>query len=156
MNLRIFPETEMVYLFLKCRTVNINNKILETIWWVQLMQLSSRLVTDQSGNALARVQWVHKPIDLWDITFCTRRFWGFYLVLLKLADFKAQNRLHPHIQIPGLDMQWKQRSWRNTYLVKIQVHENKNAPSENIFSHCETSRGVLLEFELNSHQLNEK
>ena len=43
-----------------------------------------------------------------------------------------------------------------SYLVKIQVHENKNAPSENILSHCETSRGVLLEFELNSHQLNEK
>ena len=25
-----------------------------------------------SGNALVRVQRVHKPADLWDITFCTR------------------------------------------------------------------------------------
>ena len=25
-----------------------------------------------SGNALAQVQRVHKPADLWDITFCTR------------------------------------------------------------------------------------
>ena len=25
-----------------------------------------------AGNALARVQRVHKPADLWDITFCTR------------------------------------------------------------------------------------
>ena len=24
-----------------------------------------------SGNALARVQWVHKPADLWDISFYT-------------------------------------------------------------------------------------
>ena len=24
------------------------------------------------GNALARVQRVHEPADLWDITFCTR------------------------------------------------------------------------------------
>ena len=27
--------------------------------------------------ALARVQRVHEPVDLWDITFCTHRFWGF-------------------------------------------------------------------------------
>ena len=27
-----------------------------------------------TGNALARVQRVHKPVDLWDITFCTSRF----------------------------------------------------------------------------------
>ena len=27
-----------------------------------------------SGNALAWVQWVHEPVDLWDITFCTGRF----------------------------------------------------------------------------------
>ena len=30
-----------------------------------------------SGNALARVQRVHEPADLWDITFCTRWFWSF-------------------------------------------------------------------------------
>ena len=29
------------------------------------------------GNALARVQRVHEPADLWDINFCTRWFWGF-------------------------------------------------------------------------------
>ena len=27
-----------------------------------------------TGNVLARVQRVHKPVDLWEITFCTRRF----------------------------------------------------------------------------------
>ena len=27
-----------------------------------------------TGNALARVQRVHEPADLWDITLCTRRF----------------------------------------------------------------------------------
>ena len=27
-----------------------------------------------TGNALARVQRVHKHVDLWDITFCTRGF----------------------------------------------------------------------------------
>ena len=27
-------------------------------------------------NALAQVQWVHKPVDLWDISLCTRGFWG--------------------------------------------------------------------------------
>ena len=30
------------------------------------------LKVDMTGNALARVQWVHEPADLWDITFCTR------------------------------------------------------------------------------------
>ena len=29
-----------------------------------------------SGNALAWVQRVHEPVDLWDITFCSRIFWG--------------------------------------------------------------------------------
>ena len=29
-----------------------------------------------TGNALARVQRVQAPADLWDITFCTRWFWG--------------------------------------------------------------------------------
>ena len=30
-----------------------------------------------SGNAFVRVQPVHAPADFWDITFCTRCFWGF-------------------------------------------------------------------------------
>ena len=29
------------------------------------------------GNALARVQRVYEPAGLWNITFCTRWFWGF-------------------------------------------------------------------------------
>ena len=54
-----------------------------------------------TGNALARVQRVHAPTDLWDITFCNRR-----LVLCALADFEVQssllcNRLHPQIQNPN-------------------------------------------------------
>ena len=28
----------------------------------------------EAGNALARVQRVHEPVDLWDITFRTRTF----------------------------------------------------------------------------------
>ena len=29
-------------------------------------------IQTKAGNALERVQRVHKPADLWDITFCTR------------------------------------------------------------------------------------
>ena len=29
------------------------------------------------GNALALVQRVQKHVDLWDINFCSRRYWGF-------------------------------------------------------------------------------
>ena len=35
------------------------------------------LLRHTSGNALERVQRVHEPADVWDITFCTRRFWLF-------------------------------------------------------------------------------
>ena len=50
-----------------------------------LLVLSSWLLTvhrscyrvSKSGNALERVHWVHEPADVWDITFCTRRFWLF-------------------------------------------------------------------------------
>ena len=41
--------------------------------WVQFLSealLELRCYT--AGNALARVQRVHAPADLWDITFCTR------------------------------------------------------------------------------------
>ena len=31
-----------------------------------------------TGNALALVKRVHEPAYLWDITFCTRWFWGFW------------------------------------------------------------------------------
>ena len=34
---------------------------------------------------------VHKPVDLWDITFCTRRFWD--LLLLNPPNFNAQSSL---------------------------------------------------------------
>ena len=55
-----------------------------------------------TGIVLAWVERVHEPVDIWDITFCTRRF----SVLLKPADFEAQNsllqnRLHRQIQIPN-------------------------------------------------------
>jgi hypothetical protein len=35
---------------------------------------SNILKTWCTGNALERVQRVHEPLDVWDITFCTRRF----------------------------------------------------------------------------------
>ena len=37
-----------------------------------------------------RVQWVHKPINVWDITFCTHGFWGskycWHRRILRLTD----------------------------------------------------------------------
>jgi len=63
-----------------------------------------------TGNALAQVQRVHKPADLWGITFCTRWFWGFYyyvhpLILRPRALF-YKNRLHLQIQIPNACPGW--------------------------------------------------
>jgi hypothetical protein len=51
----------------------------------------------QTGNALARVQRVHAPTDLWDIAFSTRWFWGFYyylhpLILRPKALFYRRDR----------------------------------------------------------------
>ena len=43
----------------------------------------SNLYSAPSGNALARVQWVYEPADLWDITFCT-------------ADFEAFSTIRTH------------------------------------------------------------
>ena len=40
------------------------------------------------GNALERVQRVHAPADLWDITFCTRRILTEILKYLKKIGFK--------------------------------------------------------------------
>ena len=36
-----------------------------------------------TGNALARVQGVHEPADIWDITFCTHWFWGSELAFIE-------------------------------------------------------------------------
>ena len=66
--------------------------------------LKSRSTTKWvAGNALARVQRMHKPVRLWDILHpqISR-----LLVLLKPADFEAQssflqNRMHLQIQIPN-------------------------------------------------------
>ena len=38
------------------------------------MLVKTKLALGLAGNALAWVQRVHEPIDLWDITFCTCRF----------------------------------------------------------------------------------
>jgi hypothetical protein len=46
-------------------------------------QLISKCLFGNSGNALARVQRVHQPTDLWDITFCTRWFWGIELSFIE-------------------------------------------------------------------------
>ena len=54
----------------------------DTYWTrskILLSYAAVRIVNSRSkdpGNALAQVQRVHEPVDLWDITFCTRRFWG--------------------------------------------------------------------------------
>ena len=39
---------------------------------VRINRLAEERDDLQAGNALARVQRVHEPADLWDITFCTR------------------------------------------------------------------------------------
>ena len=44
-----------------------------TLYTLFLTQLLITADTQLAGNALAWVQLVHKPADLWDITFCTRR-----------------------------------------------------------------------------------
>ena len=41
-----------------------------------------------AGNALERVQRVHAPADLWDITFCTLRILTEILIYLKISGFK--------------------------------------------------------------------
>ena len=48
---------------------------LKNVCYLEENILKNKFAT--SGNALARVQQVNKPADLWDITFCTRWFCGF-------------------------------------------------------------------------------
>ena len=50
----------------------------QIFFWCELVRGNLEYyIHDTTGNALARVQRVHKPADLWDIGFCTRWFWGF-------------------------------------------------------------------------------
>jgi hypothetical protein len=51
----------------------------ETFWYWQ-----------HAGNALAQVQWVHKPADLWDITFLRPMILRI-LVICAHANFEAQS-----------------------------------------------------------------
>ena len=62
----------------------------------------------KSGNALALVQWVHKPVDIWDITRHYVLYWQIVrpLVILNPADFEAHSSLLPHIQIPNACLFW--------------------------------------------------
>ena len=62
----------------------------------------------KSGNALALVQWVHKPVHLWDITRHYVLYWQIVrpLVILNPADFEAHSSLLPHIQIPNACLFW--------------------------------------------------
>ena len=66
--------------------ITYQRKPLKTKLWVILIVSYSPIynvfklsieISMTSGNALERVQRVHEPADLWDITFCTRWFWGF-------------------------------------------------------------------------------
>ena len=56
-----------------------------------------------AGNALVRVQRVHKPADHWDITFCTRWSWSllYYVHPLILRSELSRMHLHPQIHIPN-------------------------------------------------------
>ena len=49
----------------------------------------------KSENALARVQRVNKPADLWGITFCTRWFWG--PVLFYRTDCTRRSKFLTHV-----------------------------------------------------------
>ena len=62
----------------------------------------------KSGNALALVQWVHKPVDIWDITRHYVLYWQIVrpLVILNPADFEAHSSVLPHIQIPNACLFW--------------------------------------------------
>ena len=72
-----------VIVFFSSQTIWLVRKIVKNssicFWWKhvvgagQIIEQCFRM----TGNALARVQRVHAPADLWDITFCTRWFWGF-------------------------------------------------------------------------------
>ena len=53
-----------------------------------------------TGNALAWVQWVHKPVNLWDIKFAPTEFEA--LSTIDTHGFwKSPYVLHPQIQIPN-------------------------------------------------------
>ena len=57
--------------YLESRLSEISEKLVhigEAIFDIPLMIQSH---AESTGNALERVQWVHEPADLWDITFCT-------------------------------------------------------------------------------------
>jgi hypothetical protein len=47
------------------------------------------ILKKNTGNALERVQWVHAPADLWDITICTRR------ILTEILKYSKNSR-HNH------------------------------------------------------------
>ena len=54
-----------------------------------------------AGNALERVQWVHEPTDLWDLTFCTRRFWPIKfqkILLCSVAELIGHKTKHNYLR----------------------------------------------------------
>ena len=83
---------------------------LHYVWNFQILSKNSKKWNNAflgdliiAGNALARVQRVHKPADLWNITFCTRWFWGYqyYMHPLFWDPELSRMHLHPQIQIPN-------------------------------------------------------
>ena len=81
-NLRILPRNFLYFLFLQGSVPNFccNDELSSTMSSVGCLLTDSVLPDSwklRAGNALERVQRVHEPADLWDITFCTRWFWGF-------------------------------------------------------------------------------
>ena len=112
-----------------------------------------------AGNALARVQRVHKPADLWDITFCTRWFWGFYYYVHPLFWDPELSRmhLHPQIQIPNafpafviIYMYKIHKFWRDSLYLELLPPQPKQQSlvsaggrSENLGVHL-TIQNILL------------
>ena len=67
-----------IYQISKLRYTCMYTVLLSCIFYPEFTSLMIKQVVSGfliTGNALAQLQWVHEPVDLWDITFCTRRFW---------------------------------------------------------------------------------
>ena len=60
------------FIIKKVSTQGLMRKLLENSQMVSIVHTVLQKSNLGTGNALERVHRVHKPADLWDITFCTR------------------------------------------------------------------------------------
>ena len=67
-----FFHTNILNLLLNSAILFLSAEKYFSCHWAKIQKLLT-----SSREWLAQVQRVHKPADLWDITLCTRWFWGF-------------------------------------------------------------------------------